>query len=405
MFLYLLTFTSVFLWSDANPINAYTLPKSPCPESIKYDFVDGKGRLDATLSVGSPHVLHGVWIRVLFDRDVTGLTVKDAFGEVEARDGNRGFLIRNPDLILKSYDIKQVQISVTYAGGEIPNIAEYRVNAVTICPNSRSNGKLYPNDELVPANYLSSLTSNYTLNEFECGRSESSDLFPWQATIFSKQNDTEHYTCEATLISPRHLATAAHCVTFLRTSYPVAATSLKVYFGKHTLEQSQPAHAVKKVTVYPGYQAENLLNDIAIIELAEEVSDQNISPICLPKEPLPEKREILSGYQIEKNQFTKQATTTLERSTDEQCLGKLGSLSALLGDGKYCANYLKGDGVCIGDSGSGASALTGSGRWILQGILNAGVSLQKQKNCDLSANLVFTEVYQYSRWILGKISQ
>lgn len=382
------------------------LPISPCPEIVQYDYADGEGRLDATLVVSSPHILHGIWIRILFDRDIDEVTVKDSFGEVERRDGKVGFLIKNSDIILQRYEERLLRISVKYSGTEVPNLVEYRINAVTICPNSISNNGLYPNDKNASSDYLSSsITSEgqQAFSQENCGQTTSKDTYPWQASIFTKQNNTEHYTCDATLVSPKHLITAAHCITYLRTSYPISPRSLKIYFDQQDLNDIDTLYFAKKITLYPGYSSENFLNDIAIIELN---APKKGSFVCLAGESSAvEEQGLLSGFRIENDGFGKAGAAKIERIDDGKCLdGLFGEFKELLGDENYCASYLKDGDSCVGTSGSG-HITENSGKWYLQGILNAGILLQGKSKCKDSDSLVLTNINLYSKWIRREISR
>ncbi|XP_065169837.1 uncharacterized protein [Atheta coriaria] len=112
-------------------------PKSPCPG--KFDYVESKeGQWTGTLTLDSEYSLHGLWLRVFFDRAVKKLEPVGEIKEVRTTDDDaKNFLITNRDYLLKKNTPTKVTFTVTYEGEERPELIGYRINARDVCPEGR----------------------------------------------------------------------------------------------------------------------------------------------------------------------------------------------------------------------------------------------------------------------------
>lgn len=117
------------------------------------------------------------------------------------------------------------------------------------------------------------ITNNYKPNEAAFGE------FPWQAIIFY-QNYT--FVCGASLISHKHLITAAHCVKHIQ------APDIRIRFGEwqvNSFEEPLPYEDrnVQAIYINPKFNPKNVHNDIAILELATPIDFKyHINTVCLP---------------------------------------------------------------------------------------------------------------------------
>lgn len=134
---------------------------------------------------------------------------------------------------------------------------------------------------------------------FTCGlKHESSELiigrshsgkgqWPWiAAMVYAKD---QKYFCGATLITSKHLVTAAHCIEAKKSKTSLKPNEIIVLLGVHDIfkrnEIGSNARFVSKIILHPDWKSEDPRYDanIAVIFLRNEVKFSNtIEPICLP---------------------------------------------------------------------------------------------------------------------------
>merc|ERR1711990_631606 len=154
------------------------------------------------------------------------------------------------------------------------------------------------------------LTTSTTMTTIDCGLEHSCNSnrgvmdgifggtptqvnqYPWMVKLRYRQGNTI-WNCGGTLIASRYVLTAAHCMVVGGDE-----TKLKVTIGDHDLQAttetclSTITLGVKRIKIHEDYiliedffgSIELIENDIAILELEEEVDLGIYTPACLPEQ-------------------------------------------------------------------------------------------------------------------------
>ncbi len=104
------------------------------------------------------------------------------------------------------------------------------------------------------------------------GKPASTASYPWLAYI-QHQGPVETFSCTGTVIAPRLVLTAAHCL-LTGTGKVAVASNFAVATGVADLRETtqQNVSNVSQALVFPGYQPSRLLNDAGLLVLSAPVS-------------------------------------------------------------------------------------------------------------------------------------
>jgi len=191
--------------------------------------------------------------------------------------------------------------------------------------------------------------------------------YPWQVGLVSAFGRTPF--CGGTLISNRHVMTAAHCTA------GQSASQIRVLLGEHKTDDNiMNKVEIESINDDPEYNTSNLRNDFSILTLKEPVTfTRAVSPACLPSDTTKDyagQVATVSGWgtlESQGNQPTVLMEVDVTVTTNDFCKNVYGSGISEI---NICAMDA-GKDSCQGDSG-GPLVIQENGRFALIGVVSYG---------------------------------
>ncbi|GAB0094788.1 venom serine protease Bi-VSP-like [Sergentomyia squamirostris] len=256
--------------------------------------------------------------------------------------------------------------------------------------------------------------SNKTHNRVVGGVDAELGAWPWMTLLGYKNNLGEiGFKCGGSIITPRHVLTAAHCV---RPSLQVAR------LGEHNLDiDTETQHIdipVEKATTHPEYDAKDGHSDLAVVLLKAEIPfSEKIHAVCIPTEP-PILTRDFEGYTPfvagwgRTQEGGKSAAILQELQLpvlkNTECMERYRDVRKLISDKQFdtavlCAGYLQGGkDSCQGDSGGPLMIPVNTGSKFIYyqiGIVSYGIGCARA-----SIPGVYTRVQSFSDWIQEQVA-
>ncbi|XP_004928951.1 clotting factor C isoform X2 [Bombyx mori] len=235
--------------------------------------------------------------------------------------------------------------------------------------------------------------------------------WPWQIALYQTQRVDNKYICGGTLVSHRHIITAAHCVTRKGSQRLVNKDTLTVYLGKHNLRTSVDGvqiRFVSQIIIHPEYNASTFSRDVSILELKDRVTYSKwVQPACLwPSNQITlnnivGKKGSVVGWGFDETGVATEELSLVEMPVvdTETCIRSYSEFFVrFTSEYTYCAGYRDGTSVCNGDSGGGMVFKFGES-WYLRGLVSLSVARQNECRCDPSHYVVFSDLAKFLPWL------
>ncbi|XP_077990317.1 atrial natriuretic peptide-converting enzyme-like [Glandiceps talaboti] len=227
------------------------------------------------------------------------------------------------------------------------------------------------------------------------GSSSAGGAWPWIVSLQNKTSDYFHF-CGATVVGSRWLITAAHCFyeslieenTDLTDVVAVLGVRDKTVDADNTPHRQE--HQIKTFYIHPQYSPYDYENDLAILELASNITyGDYVRPACMASsnmDPRPGTVCEIAGWGVTKEGNAETPADLQEAKVpivSHSTCGRLARDANMLQrirDGMLCAGYNAGGiDTCQGDSGGPLICLNeDDGKWFLHGVTSFGSGCARQ---------------------------
>lgn len=268
---------------------------------------------------------------------------------------------------------------------------------------------------VVPFAFL--LLQDYVVSAMECGRTFSSLLsgtetvkWPFHVAIQKRSN----YICGGTIISNRHILTAAHCIQQKYSENTLLPHEIVVRLGAYNLtdtnEKGVIQRNVSEIFLHPDWDVfeTNFDANIAILVLSENVTfTDDIQPVCMPADDgvIENMEGSVIAYGVGRpNTYAKVAKRIIVRGVSiSRCILEDVTIATYASNRTFCGSGNADESLHRGDAGSGYFLSSGSS-WTQHGILIA-LRTNATGHVLTRAHHMYTDVSMFTDWIHETVKQ
>ncbi|RCN53503.1 trypsin [Ancylostoma caninum] len=237
--------------------------------------------------------------------------------------------------------------------------------------------------------------------------------YPWQAALVSYDSTESGMICGATVVDEYWILTAAHCIV----SPPEQSY---IFTGLTSLSNPQYTHRVERSVVHPGFDANLIIDDIALVKSKQSLYNNGISSVCLVRDDseflTPRNEAIVTGFGLHivsetifgvtmgvSDVMLKTSLPIIPQRLCQQEWSSLSRGSIMITDKQLCAGS-KMHGTGPGDSGGPLLARDKLGRLVQLGITSFGAAGFQGLLDQSTYPGVYTRVSSYIPWMEAVIN-
>ncbi|XP_063541271.1 serine protease gd-like [Cydia strobilella] len=239
--------------------------------------------------------------------------------------------------------------------------------------------------------------------------------WPWLVAIYKRKDGSLTFACSGTLVSDRHVVSAAHCLQQRSTLTSIRDVVVKL--GVYNLEDWGDdiviTRTLESATIHEEFNSTTYANDLLVLTFDKSVEfNNNIRPACLwngnnDLNRIVGASGVVAGWgssELGPGSKGEPRMVRIPVVSTAMCRASRPDFHVFTSDNMFCAGDRNGAGPCLGDSGGGLYILDG-GRWRLRGVVSLSLRPENgESTCNLNEYVIFADAAKFIEWIKNIIS-